>query len=169
MNPDGLTHSSECIDQFEKLLKGSPADVSDSMKVGTSGPSVMVDTSKGGVGNDVNGDVAQGSFGGGVKRPLERSGEASDDSYAPSIAPSIHEKEEARFSSPQNVEDAQIADGSHVSTRGTKRVADEQLEPEPESLDVGESRKRPLENDGDMLDSVGVCVTDDCSRVHGIM
>ena len=169
VNPDGLTHSSECIDQFEKLLKGSPADVSDSMKVGTSGPSVMVDTSKGGVGNEVNVDVAQGSFGGGVKRPLERSGEASDDSYAPSIAPSIHEKEEARFSSPQNVEDAQIADGSHVSTRGTKRVADEQLEPEPESLDVGESRKRPLENDGDMLDSVGVCVTDDCSRVHGIM
>ena len=96
---------------------------------------------------------------------MERSGEAS----APSIAPSIHEKEEARFSSPQNVEDAQVADGSHVSTRGTKRAADEQLEPEPESLDVGESRKRPLENDGDMLDSVGVCVTDDCSGVHGIM
>ena len=68
MNPDGLTHSSECIDQFEKLLKGSPADVGDSMKVGTSGPSVMVDTSKGGVGSDVSGDVAQGSFGGGVKR-----------------------------------------------------------------------------------------------------
>ena len=74
VNPDGLTHSSECIDQFEKLLTGSPADVSDSMKVGTSGPSVMVDTSKGGVGNDVNGDVAQGSFGGGVKRPLETIG-----------------------------------------------------------------------------------------------
>ena len=65
-----------------------------------------------------------------VKRPLERSGEASDDSYAPSIAPSIHDEEEARFSSSQNVEDAQIADGSHVSTRGTKRVADAQLEPE---------------------------------------
>ena len=81
MNPDGLTHSNECIDQFEKLLKGSPADVGDSMKVGTSCPSVMVDTSKGGVGSDVFGDVAQGSFGGGVKRPLERSGEASDDSY----------------------------------------------------------------------------------------
>ena len=47
VNPDGLTHSSECIDQSEKLLKGSPADVGDSMKVGTSGPSVMVDTSKG--------------------------------------------------------------------------------------------------------------------------
>ena len=54
MNPDGLTHSNECIDQFEKLLKGSPADVGDSMKVGTSGPSVMVDTSKGGVGSDVS-------------------------------------------------------------------------------------------------------------------
>ena len=106
---------------------------------------------------------------GGVKRPLERSGEASDDSYAPSIAPSIHDEEEARFSSSQNVEDAQIADGSHVSTRGTKRVADAQLEPEYESLDVGESRKRPLEHDEGMLDSVGVCVTDDCSRVHGIM
>ena len=50
----------------------------------------------------------------------KRSGEASDDSCAPSIAPSIHEKEKARFSSPQNVEDAQIADGFHVSTRGTK-------------------------------------------------
>ena len=60
----------------------------------------------------------------------------------------IHEKEEARFSSPQNVEDAQIADGSHVSTRGTKRVADEQLEPEPESLDVGESRNYLLKTDG---------------------
>ena len=45
VNPDGLTHSNECIDQFEKLLKGSPADLGDSMKVCTSGPSVMVDTS----------------------------------------------------------------------------------------------------------------------------
>ena len=117
------------------------------------------------VGSDVSGGVAQGSFGRGVKRPLERSGEASDDSYAPSI----HDEEEARFSSSQNVEDAQIADGSHVSTRGTKRVADAQLEPEHESLDVGESRKRPLEHDEGMLDNVGVCVTDDSSRVHGIM
>ena len=50
------------------------------------------------------------------------------------------DEEEARFSSSQN------ADGSHVSTRGTKRVADAQLEPELESLDVGESRKRPLEH-----------------------
>ena len=47
MNPDGLTHSSECIDQFEKLLKSSPTDVGDSMKVGTSGPSVMVDIKRG--------------------------------------------------------------------------------------------------------------------------
>ena len=125
----------------------------------------MVDTSKGGVGSDVSGDVAQGSFGGGVKRPLERSGEASDESYAPSM----HDEEEARFSSSQNVEDAQIADGSHVSTRGTKRVADAQFEPELESLDVGESRKRPLEHDEGMLDNVGVCVTDDCSIIHGIM
>ena len=108
------------------------------MKVGTSSSSVMVDTLKGGVGSDVSGDVTQDFFGGGVKRPLERSGEAS--------APSMHDEEEARFSSSQNVEDAQVADGSHVSTRGTKRVADAQLEPELESLDVGESRKRPLEH-----------------------
>ncbi len=81
----------------------------------------------------------------------------------------MHDEEEARFSSSQNVEDAQIADGSHVSTRGTKRVADAQLEPELESLDVGESRKRPLEHDEGMLDNVGVCVTDDCSIIHGIM
>ena len=31
---------------LKSWLKGSPADVGDSMKVGTSGPSVMVDTLK---------------------------------------------------------------------------------------------------------------------------
>ena len=71
LNPDGLQHSSECIDQFEKLLRESPADGSDSMKAGVSGPSVTFDTSKGGVEIDVGRDVAQDSFGGGVKRPLE--------------------------------------------------------------------------------------------------
>ena len=30
-------------------------------------------------------------------------------------------------------------------------------------------KDRPLEHDEGMLDNVGVCVTDDCSRVHGIM
>ena len=39
--------------------------------------------------------------------------------------------------SSQEAEDAQIADGGHVSTRGTKRVPDEQLEPDPESFAVG--------------------------------
>jgi len=101
----------------------------------------------------------------GVLNAVGTIGEASDDSYAPSI----YDEEEAWFSSSQNVEDAQIADSSHVSTRGTKRVAHAQLEPELESLDVGESRKRPLEHDEGMLDNVGVCVADDCSRVHGIM
>ena len=165
VNPDGLRHSSECIDQFERLLKNSPADGSDSMRVGVSGPSVTFDTSKGGVEVEVGKDVTQDSFGVGVKRPLERSGDASDDSYAPSI----REEEEARLPSSQKSEDAQMADGGHVSTRGTKRVADEQLEPDPETFDVGESRKRPLEIDDAMLDSVGVCVTDDCSIIHGIM
>ena len=97
------------------------------MKVRVSGPRVTFNTSKGGVEN-VGKDVAQDSVSGGVKRPLERSGDASDDS----CAPSTRDEEETRLPSSQKVEDAKIADGGHFSTRGTKRVLD--IEPHPEAL-----------------------------------
>ena len=56
-------------------------------------------------------------------------------------APSIREEEEARGCRVlRRLRMRRWLMADMFSTRGTKRVADEQLEPDPETFDVGESR-----------------------------